>query len=370
MILVTKMPLHCSSDDLMDTADVVRLLALDDVNDSSALLRMPTYNVSFRDRRTLYVHQGEIAYDVASTDFDIVCSDDATTCIILLLSTRGGDTGTERFLVTHVGSQKCVGQLAHYLDDMEKRSMIPEFSVHICGGMDMQTNSELYVSVMQLLLARDQANYYLETLTSHNSVVDKHSITRPVKMGFGFVRQSLARHLLDTSTEEESKDGSSDDTTFRVIPIHIPRELRGPAVIVRELKTFTDEMLHCIYPIIPSSLQTTAFDSGNSTAPRVFISHLDIDAIDESAIMYFRQVLLLSDEALLKYTSTSPLCEPNHFVGSLRSSWGLLLNLIDNGLHQEREKEDLTCFRQAKGDQEGSVYELSPANEWHVLAVE
>lgn len=341
---------------VLDITEIDSLLALEDLNNSSALLQLPSYEVQSHNR-TLYVAQSEIAYDVDSKDYDIMCSDDATTCIILLISTRSGDT--QRVLVTHLGSPKCVEGLVPYLDDMEKRTTVdimPAFDVHICGGMDMQTNRTLYVSLMEVLLAREQATYYLETLTSHNSTVDTDKITHAVKMGFGFVRQSVVRHLL------LEKDVSNDDTIFRIMPIYIPRELRGPAMIARELKTFTDDKLQCIHPI--------AFSSP-TTGPRVKISHVDIHSIDSDIITYFRQVLPLPDETLLRYTSTSPLCEPKHFVAALRSSWELLLSLIDDD-QQEADKEDLTCFRlqgsTANNEESVTVYELSPANEWLVCS--
>ena len=258
-------------------------------------------------QRVLYVHQGEIAYGIPEKDYDCVGSDDATTCIILLCR----HVASGQLLVSHLDSaQQCTG-IHNYIDAMVGSSHPePEVNVSISGGiLYMNDSIETLKALLSAISLCEVANCQLKMLNfskncgnqgldwvqsqevalCKNTELHSH-MPKPHVMGCGF--------LIMTGEGER---------TVEVLPMAFPLHTRGPQALLRQAATLFSHNLHVVYS--PDNGNVLRVDS--SPSAKIF-------NLDSRTMEYFAKSCQLSNEDFLREWSSSPHCEPPHFVEELK----------------------------------------------------
>ena len=97
----------------------------------------PCYEVGLVDR-VLYVYQGEIAIVANGHDFDVVGSDDATTCFIVLAKYQGHNGA---MIVAHIDTEARASGVGHCLDRIAEGKDDCGVDVYISGGLAYMKDS-------------------------------------------------------------------------------------------------------------------------------------------------------------------------------------------------------------------------------------
>jgi hypothetical protein len=238
-------------------------------------------------KRVLYVHQGEIAYDISGNDFDFIGSDDATTCHVLIARCFVPKIMENFFLVVHLDSPERADDTLQYLDFMGAKYSDAEFDIYVCGGLAFDSCSEAVTRSIIRLLKATTATCSIQLF----STCQLNSEFRDIH------RQRLA--FPRTFGSAWSKEDNC------VVPAFFPEDVRGPAYLTRCALLYVDESPKC-RPVYTGD--------GNFK-----ISMRPFQSLNSNLLNYFKWVLSIrEDSLLLQRSSTSPHCEPSHFVHHVR----------------------------------------------------
>ena len=281
---------------------------------NSSLYVVQSHEFSF------YCHQQEIGMNLPHDDYEIIGSDDATTCHILLASylpfsspthTSNQDNRNRQWLISHIASEEEVQELSQYLHQLEAEEGIDQqtYDIYLMGGYGVPGDggdtlsariSQEFVNVFQssALIFRLQLFFTCEVNTTPLSPGP----------GPGPSRASLAPKFFGCGYQK---------STNSVIPLSFPRHLRGPDYLQRSMALW----LQSSATTSPQN-HATLFPICRGTTIRMDFSFLarDISPDTHSFFSFISQLPKTSaaDQHILRYTSTSPSCEPSHFVTSVR----------------------------------------------------
>ena len=251
--------------------------------------QLPTY-ITIDSESKLYVNQGEIISNVHHSEFDIIGSDDATTCLIIIIKDQDG------FLsVAHI-DDSCIDSYISKItvnddDGMVGNTSCKKYDLYILGSYIIDSMDPGHAQNVQLILQQFQrlpSTYILKlfyVLTANTIIVN--GISTPHQQGIAYVRS------LDA-----------------VVPVHFLDAHRGPMIHQR--------MLYSMF-VRHSSIITT-YDITNKT----FIVHICKQV--PCSPYYISDLLKLSDDELLKQCSTSPFVERPRFVKDLREVFSLVMD--------------------------------------------
>lgn len=251
--------------------------------------------------RSLFVHQGEIGWGLGARKFyDVIGSDDATTCFILLARHRTSDS----FLVTHVDSATRAIQVGAHVDSLAKNSSSNGdgvIDIYISGGIWDKPVSVDVLSALLKSINDCSSNCHLRLLNfakncgeGDHSVERAKRILRPVVQGCGFLI------------------GNQEDD-INVIPMIFPLETRGPLPHFRQAMMMTSDELRVVVSL-PHSDRLLVSPAGQ-----------ELRTLDYFTREFYHNSLSLSDEKFLRHWSTSPHCEPPHFISDFRETIACIL---------------------------------------------
>lgn len=313
-----------------DTIDK-HTLSIDDIIGSSILAankfkQVSTY-VTIDSESKLYVNQGEIISHVHLSEFDVIGSDDATTCLIIIIKDQDG------FLsVAHIDDScidSYISKIAMNDDDIDDRvvgnTSCKKYDLYILGSYVMDSMDPTHAQCVQLILQQFQrlpSTYKLKlfyVLTANTIIVN--GINTPHQQGIAYVRS------LDA-----------------VVPVHFLDAHRGPMIQQR--------MLYSMFVRHSSIIETYDITS------KTFIVRI-CKQVPWSP-NYISDLLMLSDDELLQQCSTSPFVERSRFVADLREVFSLMMdattsnNNSNNGCHtgnlmRHKSVEESILFRCISG---------------------
>ncbi len=100
--------------------------------------------------RIFYCHQDEICTRVCPTQFDVIGSDDATTCIILLLRCLASN----KVFVTHLSDSRTVKKICYHVKDFIEKGVVGneggDVEVYLSGGIDVDSCLDCLFEVLQM----------------------------------------------------------------------------------------------------------------------------------------------------------------------------------------------------------------------------
>lgn len=236
------------------------------------------YHVS-SDVRYLYIHQGEIAINVSTLDFDVIGSDDATSCHIVVLK-----YSSNKLILTHLDSPDKIPSLQGALHRCipENHSVVELF---VSGGVDDDQSQKLSNALLEMLDAMPHLFSLKIFNTCEINSISHGDYFRPRVTGFGYV------------------------SSFGVLPMHFPDLLRKPQFELRNAMLWNNFDV----PL------TTVFDGDDGL--------FKIKYFESIFPLEIAQTLLsLSNIDLLSSTSTTPHCESARFTTDVRA----LLHLLSN----------------------------------------
>lgn len=272
---------------------------------------------------SFYCHQQEIGMDLPQDDYEIIGSDDATTCHILLASylpsssspthttTQQQHPPPRQWLISHIASEEEVQELSQYFHQLEAEGGVYQqtYDIYLMGGYGVPGDggdtlsarlSQEFVNVFQssALVFRLHLFFTCEVNTTPLSPVPGPSPSRaslsPIFFGCGY-----------------------QQSTNSVIPLSFPRHLRGPDYLHRSMALW----LHSSATTTPQN-HATLFPICRGTTIQIDFSFLaqDLSPNIHSFFSFISQLPKTSaaDQQILRFTSTSPSCEPSHFVTSIR----------------------------------------------------
>lgn len=268
-------------------------LSIDDIIDSSKLTankfkQVSTY-VTIDSESKLYVNQGEIISNVHLSEFDIIGSDDATTCLIIIIKDQDGYLS-----VAHI-DDSCIDSYISKItmnDDMVGNKSCKKYDLYILGSYVIDSMDPMNAQRVQLILQhfqRLQSTYILKlfyVLTANTIIVN--GINTPHQQGIAYVRS------LDA-----------------VVPVHFLDEHRGPLIHQR--------MLYSMFVRHNSIIAT--YDTTSKTF------NVRISKQVSWSPYYISDLLMLSDDELLQQCSTSPFVERSRFVTDLREVFSLMMGI-------------------------------------------
>jgi len=265
---------------------------------SKEVLQKPIHKVS-KDDNFLYVGQREMAVCSSDDNIDILGSEDATTCHIVIfrdMSKESSVTG-----IAHIDSEDPSQFLALENALLAKSGSGRKFEVSLMGGYNDEKESSILISEFLLdSMINSQVVYQLKIacIGKINTMV-RDGVHWPLTYGAA----------VDIST------GHVTCATF---------EYHGPDPDIRSL--WCEEGLHNIY------------DSASG--------QIVIFPFQYSTWRYPDRWLEQPDEIILKYCSTSPLVEPPTFCDSMRAMFRRMLSdpdpmktLFMNGKSRRYQKD-------------------------------
>jgi len=265
--------------------------------------------------RCLYVHQGEIVIGVPQDSFDVVGSDDATTCIIFLARCISNN----KLLVSHIDTAERSHGLEAYIDALAAidasspaASVAPDsvfctatseavVDVYISGGLQNDDGSEELLAAIIAALEATSVECRIQLLAAckHNSAFQFRAesgeppLAFPRVPGCAFVR------------------GQVKAASF-------PVETRGPNSYIRQASIFCTEgdEFRVISRLTDDGqflLKLTPYE--NSLPKETLLG-----------------IASLPDAQFLQETSSSPHCEPLTYVSEMRQSLQVLINEEEQAL--------------------------------------
>lgn len=260
----------------------------EDVGNSSWWTSQP-HLVSAHER-SLYVHQGEIGYGISGDQYDVVGSDDATTCFIVLARHRKSG----HLLAAHVDTEARAETLGRHIDSLTDSNIDDRtVDIYISGGIVYIKDSVDTLAVLLESIQGCSSDCHLRLLNFEKncgeaglSVNASSKLPRPIVLGCGFIIKG--------------KDVS-------VVPMKFPLSARGPLAHHRQALMLTTDEPKVVY---------------QSNCNRLLISPAwsELRNLDKDTRDYFRDSLSLPDDAFIEQWSTSPHCEPPHFISEMRST--------------------------------------------------
>ena len=291
-------------------------LSIDDIIGSSILAankfkQVSTY-VTIDSESKLYVNQGEIISHVHLSEFDVIGSDDATTCLIIIIKDQDG------FLsVAHVDDScidSYISKIAMNDDDIDDRvvgnTSCKKYDLYILGSYVIDSMDPTHAQCVQLILQQFQrlpSTYILKlfyVLTANTIIVN--GINTPHQQGIAYVRS------LDA-----------------VVPVHFLDAHRGPMIHHR--------MLYSMFVRHSSIIGTYDITS------KTFIVRI-CKQVPWSP-NYISDLLMLSDDELLQQCSTSPFVERSRFVADLREVFSLMMDATTSNKNSYNGRHSGTLMR-------------------------
>ena len=223
-----------------------------------------------RNENCLYVGQREMAICSKDDDIDIIGSEDATTCHIIIVRDVVSNTTALAHLDTPEDHQFL--ELEQTLVSRISSDKL-ELEVYLVGGFDDDrgTSQEISKSVFSLMMASDVSYELKLACIGPINTVLRDGTTWPIHYGVAV----------------DLKSGALSPATF---------ECHGPDPDIRSL--WCEEGLHNLYD--------------NQSG------HIIIQQFEYSVWRYPDRWLQQSDETILKYCSTSPTVEPPSFCDNMR----------------------------------------------------
>ena len=263
----------------------------------------PCYEVGMVDR-ALYVHQGEIAIVANGDDFDVVGSDDATTCFIVLAKYHGHNGA---MIVTHIDTEQRASGIGYFLDRLAEGKDDCGVDVYISGGLAyMKDSANVLIAIIESIRSTRMTICNLKLLnfqSNCNNSDDGESIRKPNVTGCGFRIKG-------------------DDRV--VVPMKFPIQTRGPAGYLRQaMMLFSDHLSVVVAP-----------ENGSAVCIHPNVEQL---AVSGPTRAHLQDSLRLSDGEFILRWSTSPHCEPDHFVSELKGVVSFLLGLDKRGLAELKD---------------------------------
>lgn len=297
------MPLYSIIDDI----NIVQL-SLDDIYllpnivETSNIFNSTELIIPTNDTKVLYVTQGEIATNVKTNIglFDIIGSDDATTCHLLFAKSNKSN----RLLCTHIdSSNKCNG-INFIIDELILSNVDDDYiDIYIIGGLD----DELSNDITKLLLNQIDKTIFkciLKLLCVNKlNIIEKNNIMYPMNLGAGFdINHNTIKRMFFNKNKKE--------------PNYLLRNARSYEI--------TDDIysLKIVY-------------NGNINDYFCISCFSIIEDINPIVMRYY---LSLSDNELLLSCSTSPNVEPKHFVSDMRETF-LFISNKDNICDSFQQKD-------------------------------
>lgn len=280
----------------------------DDILQSSRRFTESTVMTVSETQKILYVKEGEISVHIAESDFDIIGSDDATTCHLVIARLTAALEGGGRCLVAHVDSPRRCASLKVHLESLAGAAMEGELiDIYVSGGLVADdTSTDLSNSILRILCA-SPVRYRL-MLWSTNAL---NSIELSSHMNQGSEVKYCPRVLgmcLQACIGE-------------IKPCQFPVNARGPDITLRNAVNWAK--------LLSSEKEAETNDlnvvfGGSSGQFTIDISPLFscLDRRAAEACAFFLE--LDSESDLLEFTSSSPHCEPPHFVAENKKAFLLL----------------------------------------------
>ena len=233
--------------------------------------------------KVLYIHQGEIAF-VNKHVFDFVGSDDATTCMIVML------IGVNNILLTHIDSEDRMLNLEVMLNQFILcESLSAEFDLYVSGGIDQVSCHNMLLALLSTIDSLAIVTRVRMLKVCKANMFEKEGMFSISSYGLGYARRSNS-----------------------VVPMYFPDNVRGPWLSLRNAG---------LWNTMGTSVLRMVHDCRRRTDQHVFIQNFSICIPREWA----QSVLSLPEQTLLKQTSTTPLlerkrCKCLHTVSSIQNS--------------------------------------------------
>jgi hypothetical protein len=252
-------------------------------------------------QRVLYVMESEIATNVAIDEFDAVASDDATTCHILLARTVAADPHLSRLLICHLDSSSRCGALEDHLVALSSDKNL-DVDIFVCGGLSNDETSTGISYHLYAALSRSAVNCRINLWSSlelNSKFTAGSDLSSPVVMGMCY-----------------------KSATHQVSPCTIPLSFRGPQLALRAAINFANSFVE-----EASTSWRFVFNGEdhkfiiNAGMLLILSRHEDVQQI---ASFYLS---ITNDKDFLLQTSTSPHCEPAHFVPFFREAFSVIISL-------------------------------------------
>jgi len=235
--------------------------------------------------KCLYVGQREYAtIKSIDTQIDIVGSDDATTCHIVLIV----DQSNQNCSLCHFdGSDMLEGlqSLINSLKSLNETSSTnsSNFDLYIVGGFidNRHISNDVTLNLFKLFINSSE-NFYLKLcIVSEQNDIIKNGIHYPIAYGFGYNIKTKNIFMCNKFID------------------------KGPDLEVRSARHFS------------SNGNMNIYDSLNS---RLVIGPFDYEPISQVKLL-----ARLPDSVLLKYFSTSPDQEPPEFINNLKKTFCIMI---------------------------------------------
>jgi hypothetical protein len=295
--------------------DLYSYKSIQDANESfqnSALHTVQSHEFSF------YCNQQEVGIDLPENEYDIIGSDDGTTCHIILASYLPSFvTNTEnheqqrRWLISHIAGVKEVQEFGNYCHQNREEGgeCQQTYDIYLMGGFGMpgvhggdplsEKLSQEFVNFFQL----SENIFHLRLFFT----CEVNTSPLPCTSTSSFPSPAPAPRFFGCGYQK---------STNSVVPMTFPMESRGPDYFQRSMALWLQ------------SSATTQQNHGTllllcrDTTLRIDFSFLAQD-ISPNSYSFFHFISHLprtpaADQQILRYTSTSPSCEPSHFVTSIR----------------------------------------------------
>ena len=108
--------------------------------------------------RIFYCHQDEVCTRICTSQFDVIGSDDATTCIIMLIHC----VSSKKIFLTHYSNQSSVARTSdNVLDFIEKGAAVDkgiDFEIYLSGGIDEDSCLDCLFEIIQMFKAIETPN--------------------------------------------------------------------------------------------------------------------------------------------------------------------------------------------------------------------
>jgi hypothetical protein len=253
---------------------------------------------------SLYCNQQEFGIDLPESEYEIIGSDDATTCHIILASYSAENDSEflpqqRRWVISHLASVAGVQEFGNYFHQiaLEIGQVSHTFEIYLMGGFGDGGDQ------LSEKLSQEFINFF-------------HSSPHIFQIRLFFTCE------VNTISQQRSRDLSPRfygcgyrKATNSVVPMTFPIAARGPEYFTRSIALW-------LQPSASQQNHSTLLLLCRTTTLRIDFSFLTHD-ISPDYYIFFRSLSLLprtpaTDQLILRQTSTSPSCEPYHFVSSVR----------------------------------------------------
>lgn len=294
--------------------------------DRKSMVNIVTSETFKTDAPFLYMAQKEIGH-VCNSQYNgkgaILCSDEATTCHVVAFRSETCFEGERKVLASlaHLDGtdySNCVKyivreHLGFHQNNYSKTNKL-ELHVHIVGGFNDKDKTSVGITT------------WFFRLLQEISLAFRHDLSF-------VINTCVICGLNETATESgvESSPivrGLALDANSGVIcPLHtVHAALHGPAKLIRRAKLWVTHA--------PNLVSIHSFGR----------DRIDIAPYQLKTMKYTDIMLTLSDEVLLKYTSTSPHCEADNYCDSVRSVFTFLRDTKTEDVFEDIQKCLLYCY--------------------------